>query len=83
MSMSEVINIIEREAFERTTKPAEEISLVEFAEKVSPVPLNYWQREFFEMYEESRRKGIEPFVTPPRCRKSMTLEILDAWNKKL
>lgn len=51
--MSEVINSIEREAFECATKPVGEMSLVEYAEKVCPFPLSDFQKDLIAEYEKS------------------------------
>ncbi len=35
----------------------ERMNLVEFAEKISPVPLSDWQKRFLSAYEQAREEG--------------------------
>lgn len=83
MSMSQVIESIEREAFERATKPVEEMTLVEFAERVSPIPLSDFEKKLFERYEECLRQGKSLCVLPPRCgRRAFANELIKEWKKQ-
>lgn len=83
MSMRQVIENIEREAFERATKPMEEMSLVEFAERVSPIPLSVFEKKLFKQYEECLKQGKSLYVIPPRCgRRMFENELIKEWQKQ-
>lgn len=82
MSMAQVIESIEREAFERATQPKDRMTLAEHAEKVSPVPLTDWQKKFFDAYERAEKENKEFFVCfPARAGKAMALQIVNEWKK--
>lgn len=59
MSISEVINSVEREAYEQCVKQPEEMSLVEYAERVCPFPLSDFQKELIEQYEQKEKEALE------------------------
>lgn len=82
MSIAQVIESIEREAFERSTKSKNEMSLVGYAEKVSPLPLSDWQKRFFEAYEQAEREDKEFVIMPGRnIGKTLALQIVNDWKK--
>lgn len=41
-------------------------SLIDFVEKIHPVPLTDFQRNFLEKYEQARKENKQVFVTFPR-----------------
>lgn len=82
VSMAKVIESIEREAFERTTQPEDEMTLVEYAEKVSPIPLTEWQKKFFDAYEQAEKENKEFAICfPPRAGRAMALQTVNEWKK--
>lgn len=42
------------------------MTLVEFAEKLSPVPLMDWQKQFLAAYEQAEKEGKRLVFIPPR-----------------
>lgn len=66
MSMAEVIENIEREAFERCVKAEDEMSLLEYAEKIAPFPLSNFQKELIAEYEEAEKQNLSLHVIPAR-----------------
>lgn len=83
MSMSEVINSIEREAFERVTKPSEKMSLVEYAESIAPFRLSDLQKELFEQYEQCLIKDMSLYVSLPRCTgRSFVYVVMEEWKNR-
>ena len=54
MSMTAVIESIERDALRKAMKPEIEMSLVEFAEKIAPFPLSEFQKQLINEYAEHR-----------------------------
>lgn len=57
------------------------MTLLEYAEAVSPVPLSDWQKRLFEEYEQAEKQNQLLFVCfPPRARRSMTLKIIEKWK---
>ncbi len=56
------------------------MTLLEFAEKNSPFPLTEWQREYFNMYEESLKTGKKLTVLfPPRSGRQHTINIINQY----
>ena len=59
------------------------MNLVEFAEKISPIPLTDFQKHFLEMYEQAQKEDKELIVIPAmRSGKRMTYQIIDKWNNR-
>lgn len=57
------------------------MTLLEYAEAVSPVLLSDWQKKLFEKYEQAERENRQLFVCfPPRAGRSMTLRIIEKWK---
>lgn len=80
--MAQVIESIEREAFERATQPKDRMTLAEYAEKVSPVPLTDWQKKFFEAYEQAEKENKEFAICfPPRAGRAMALQTVNELKK--
>lgn len=56
------------------------MSLVEFAEKTSLIPLTEWQKKFLEMYEQAKREDKELIIIPgSRSGKRIIYQIIDEW----
>lgn len=56
------------------------MTLLEFAEKTSPVPLTAWQRDFLTMYEQAVRDGTKLICMPGRIdRRMMTKDIVNQY----
>ena len=56
------------------------MTIIEFAERVSPIPLNKFQIELLRMYDEAEKQGMSLHVIPPRCGKGIVKRIVDEWN---
>lgn len=57
------------------------MNIIEFAQKVSPIPLNTFQRKILEEYERAERLGIPLTVCyPSRAGRSAILKIIEAWK---
>lgn len=83
MSMSQVIESIEREAFERSIEVEDKMTLVEYAEKIAPFPLSDFQKELFIQYEQCLRQGKCLHVIPPRCSgREFVFGVIEEWKMK-
>ena len=81
--MSQVIESIECEAFERATQLEDEMTLVEYAEKIAPFPLSDFQKELFEKYEQCLKKDESLYVIPPRnAGREFTFRVMKEWEKR-
>ena len=58
------------------------MTIIEFAERVSPIPLNKFQIELLRMYEKKKKQGMSLHVIPPRCGKGIVKRIVDEWNEE-
>ncbi len=57
------------------------MTVVEFAEKTSPVPITDTQKTFFEMYEQAEKENQQLFVCfPSRSGRSMAIKIIEKWK---
>lgn len=57
------------------------MTLLEYAERVSPVPLTDWQKKLFEVYEQAQKGNKQFLVIPPRnVGRKMVLQIIEDWN---
>ena len=67
----------------RTSKGDESMTLVEFAEKISPVPLNDWQKQFLSSYEKAQKEGKVIRCVLPRINgRRMLMQIIDEFEKE-
>ena len=59
------------------------MTLVEFAEKTSPIPLSEWQKKFLTLYEQAK-KGNKPImlVTPRISGRKMLIQIIQEFEKE-
>ena len=54
------------------------MTLLEFAEKTSPIPLMEWQKVFLQKYEEAKREGKELIFNPGRVTgRKITADIIN------
>ena len=59
------------------------MNLVEFAEKISPVPLNDWQKQFLSSYEKAQKEGKVIRCVLPRINgRRMLMQIIDEFEKE-
>ena len=58
------------------------MTIIDFAERVSPIPLNKFQIELLRMYDEAEKQGMSLHVIPPRCGKGIVKRIVDEWNEE-
>ena len=78
-----MIESIEREVFEEAVKPVDEMSLVEYAEKIAPFPLSDFQKQLFAKYEQCLKQDKTLYVIPPRIAgKEFTLRVIEEWKKR-
>ena len=58
------------------------MTLVEFAEKTSPIPLTDWQKQFLSAYEQAQKENKKLVYAPPRINgKRMLMQIIDEFEK--
>jgi hypothetical protein len=59
------------------------VTLVEYAEKVSPVPLADWQKQFLAAYEQAEKEGKRLIFIPPRTSsRRMLIQIIEEFEKE-
>lgn len=59
------------------------MDFTEFAEKISPIPLTDWQKQFLSAYEQAREEGKVIMCVPPRIGgKRMLMQIIDEFDKE-
>lgn len=59
------------------------MSLLEFAERTSEIPLSNSQKHFLERFESARNNGEELIVNFPRmCGRKMLLDIIRQFEKE-
>lgn len=57
------------------------MTLVEFAEKTSPIPLSEWQKQFLSKYEQAQKENKQLLVIHSRnTGREMALQIIDTWK---
>lgn len=91
MSMAELMESItdelteqmEHDVSQRETKLENEMSLVEFAEKIAPFPLSDLQKELLRKYEEECTKGNDVVLVQASrsCGKRFIMQVVDEWKK--
>ncbi len=58
------------------------MTLVEFAEKTSPIPLTDWQKKFLTFYEQAKKEyKTIVLVTPRISGRQMLIQIIDDFEK--
>ena len=81
MSMAAVIESMERDALAQA-KTADEMSFVEFAERIAPFPLANWQKELLRKYEECTKSGEVVLMQTSRNHgKQFIMQVIDEWGK--
>ena len=81
MSMADVIKSIERESFQKAVNREEEMSLVEYAERIAPFPLSDFQKELIAEYEEAEKKNLQPFVSHPQnFGRAFIYKVIQEWK---
>ena len=81
MSMADVIKSIEHESFQKAVNREEEMSLVEYAERISPFPLSDFQKELIAEYEEVEKKNLQPFISYPRnVGREFIYKVIQEWK---
>ena len=59
------------------------MTLVEFAENISPIPLTDWKKQFLSAYEQAREGGKVIMCVPPRIGgRRMLMQIIDEFEKE-
>lgn len=59
------------------------MDFAEFAEKISPIPLTDWQKQFLSAYEQALKEGKVIMCVPPRINgKRMLMQIIDEFEKE-
>lgn len=59
------------------------MSLLEYAKRVSPVPLSDWQKKFLEAYEQAEKEDKQLTVCfPARAGRGMLIAIIQMWKMK-
>jgi hypothetical protein len=59
------------------------VTLVEYAEKVSPIPLADWQKRFLAAYEQAEKEGKRLIFIPPRTSsRRMLIQIIEEFEKE-
>ena len=57
------------------------MTLVEYAERVSPIPLSDCQKQLLSAYEQAQKENKQLIVIPGvRTGKRMIIKIIDEWN---
>ena len=83
MSMTAVIESIERDAFRQAMKPEIEMSLVEFAEKIAPFPLSEFQKQLIREYEECEKRNLPLYYIPPRnVGRDFIYRLIKEWERQ-
>ena len=83
MSMAEVIESIERESLQKAVKREEDMSLVEYAERIAPFPLSDFQKELIAKYEEAEKKNLQLFVSYPRnVGREFVYKVIQEWKMR-
>lgn len=91
MSMAELMESItdelteqmEHDVSQRETKLENEMSLVEFAEKIAPFPLSEFQKQLIQEYEECEKKNMSLHCIPPRnVGKNFVIQLIDEWKRQ-
>ena len=83
MSMTSVIESIERDALRQAMKPEIEMSLVEFAEKIAPFPLSEFQKQLIREYEECEKRNLPLCYIPPRnAGRDFIYRLIKEWERQ-
>lgn len=58
------------------------MTLLEFAEKTSTVPLMDWQKEFFAKYQEAVERDKILICNPPRVGRVLTMDLIKQYQER-
>lgn len=59
------------------------MTLLEYAERISPTPLNDWQKKILKAYEQAEKENRQLIVCfPARAGRGMIMEIIQMWEMK-
>lgn len=59
------------------------MDFVEFAEKISPIPLTDWQKQFLSAYDQSQKENKKLVCVPPRINgRRMLIQIIDEFEEQ-
>lgn len=59
------------------------MSLVEYAEKIAPFPLSDFQKELFAEYEECEKRNLSLCVIPPRnVGREFVYKVIQEWKMR-
>lgn len=59
------------------------MNLVEFTEKISPLPLSEWQKQFLSAYEQVKKKNKRLVFVPTRINgRRMLIQIIQAFEEQ-
>lgn len=65
----------------RSSTGDESMTFVEFAEKISPIPLPDWEKVILAAYEKAQKENKELIVVPAgNTDRKIVLQIIDDWN---
>lgn len=60
------------------------MTLVEFAEKISPMPLTEWQKKFLTFYEQAKKEHKPIVLITPRINgRRMLMQIIEAYEREI
>ena len=60
------------------------MTLVEFAEKTSQIPLSEWQKQFLAFYEQAKKEHKPIVLATPRVNgRRMLMQIIEAYEKEI
>lgn len=60
------------------------MTLVEFAEKISPIPLTDWQKKFLSFYEQAEKEHKKIVCIMPRINgRKMIIDIIREYEKRM
>ena len=58
------------------------MDFAEFVEKISPIPLTDWQKQFLSAYEQAQKENKKFVYVPPMISgKRMLMQIIDEFEK--
>lgn len=57
------------------------MTLVEYAEKTSPIPLSEWQKKFLTFYEQAKKEHKQIVLVTPRISgRKMLMQIIEEFE---
>lgn len=81
--MTEVIKSIEHDALQQVAMQNNQMSLVEFAEKIAPFPLSEFQKQLILEYEECEKRNLHLCCIPPRnVGRDFIYRLIKEWERR-